>query len=174
MPLKWYVYELSDKDGVFYVGKGTGKRISDTLRDGSREKQRRSVNCKQRIVALFESEQDALDHEEQLILQYGIDNLTNINLKGNKGKEHIHVSKESFLYEWSKVHKITLYKNDNRREAFVIVAKIANILSGETACRSVVGEKVLVDLGAHLIKKLLRFSKTQPKQVKCQLITCCV
>lgn len=89
--LVYYVYELIDprSDAVFYVGKGTGKRhaehvkdakkgftgckcdlIRDILADGH------EIVCS--IVKRFESEDAAFSYEKKRIEKHGIENLTNI------------------------------------------------------------------------------------------------
>lgn len=83
---KWYVYELLTPDGdVFYVGKGSGKRIDAHEKEALKGVCSKKCNkirslpyiIKQK-VALFFNEQDAYDFETDRISHYGLNNLTNI------------------------------------------------------------------------------------------------
>ncbi len=97
---RWYVYELVDgRDGsVFYVGKGCGNRML------AHENQAKSGVCSRktskikeiwscgseilhRQVAFFWDEQAAYDHETDRIEAYGLANLTNILLGGQRAWE---------------------------------------------------------------------------------------
>jgi hypothetical protein len=90
---RWYVYELIDpRDGLaFYVGKGTGDRISAHERDAranptvcsekfSKIKDIWSVGLevKRLHVAWFRDERAAYAHEAERVGEYGLDALTNI------------------------------------------------------------------------------------------------
>jgi hypothetical protein len=83
MLYKWYVYELADpRDGsVFYVGKGSGKRIDAHEQEARRgvcsykcNKIRhlwaQNVTIQKTIVAYFNDEQAAYDHEAERIASY--------------------------------------------------------------------------------------------------------
>lgn len=91
----YYVYELIDPrtERVFYVGKGKGARIH--AHELEARKGRVSRKCDlirsieddgfsvtKRTVQTFANEQDAYDFEIDLITQYGLANLTNINPGG--------------------------------------------------------------------------------------------
>lgn len=85
----FYVYELVRPDNtVFYVGKGTGKRVKDHAREAKRNHFCHKCNVirklwnsgsdfSSRIVFRTSNEQEALDQEIKLIAKYGRDNLTN-------------------------------------------------------------------------------------------------
>ncbi len=170
--MKWYVYELSDADGVFYVGKGSGKRIKKTLCSGSKEKIQRAKDCVATIVAYFESEKESLQHEAELIGRYGIDNLTNIS--PGKGISRAKRNRDKFFSMWNLVYKNVLYQDENRQQCFVIAKNVAKTLSKEISlCRNAVEqEKVLVDLGVLVMLKLVRLPKPLPKVVLVPWITC--
>ena len=94
---KWYVYELIDpRDGEpFYVGKG----CKDRIKHHEREARKQLGVCSEKVlrikdiwsegkkvvhkfVAYFWSEQAAYDFEAELIADYTIDALSNINKSG--------------------------------------------------------------------------------------------
>lgn len=94
---RFYVYELVDpRDGaVFYVGKGQGKRVRQHVRDAARGRIGNSAKHariaailaagakpQELIVATFDDEDDALEHEADLIQRYGLENLTNMRPRG--------------------------------------------------------------------------------------------
>lgn len=96
---RWYVYALTDpRDGaVFYIGKGTGKRIHQHERDAANErtvcsKKINRIRCLQALnletgkefCAFFWDEQAAYDHETDLIEEVGLENLTNVLPGGQK------------------------------------------------------------------------------------------
>lgn len=81
---RFYVYELADSDGVFYVGKGSGRRLlthgkaSDSTNDGKLLRiQRAGQNLERRLVAFFQTSAAALRHEAERIA-VGTESLTNI------------------------------------------------------------------------------------------------
>jgi len=88
---RWYVYELVDPrtDSVFYVGKGTGKRLeqheAEARKSVCSRKTRQikdiwSAGCEvvRRKIALFWCEQSAYDAETDRIDEIGLTNLTNV------------------------------------------------------------------------------------------------
>lgn len=85
---KYYVYEwfIKDTDEVFYVGKGTGRRY---LQDKNTEflKVKNAYDCDVRIINDQLNEYDALQLEENLILQrYDEGNvLTNVQIPNGHG-----------------------------------------------------------------------------------------
>lgn len=96
---RWYVYELIDpRDlAVFYVGKGTGKRIDAHEAEAACKPQvcSRKLNkirdilqsgsaVYKRQVAFFWDEQAAYDHETVVIAEYGLAALTNVLPGGQK------------------------------------------------------------------------------------------
>lgn len=98
--LRYYVYELFDPTDqvVFYVGKGTGGRIDQHVayaKRGARGRKcdkirsilERGVSVGKRIVDRFDDENEALDCEERLIDQHGLQNLTNVLPGGKLGVE---------------------------------------------------------------------------------------
>lgn len=101
----YYVYELIDpRDLVpFYVGKGKGNRIDcheKEALDGRisrkcnkiREIKTSGLEILKRKVAMFCEEQAAYDYEEELINNYGLENLTNVLPGGSKA--YIRIMKE--------------------------------------------------------------------------------
>jgi len=89
--MKYYVYKLIDprSNTVFYVGKGSGNRAYSHARfkDGNnnfykdrliKELHEQELEPIVDIVKYFTDEQEAYDHEDMLIENIGIDNLTNI------------------------------------------------------------------------------------------------
>lgn len=83
MEAKWYVYELLDPrdDSVFYVGKGSGKRIyahEAEARSGVcsykcnkiRHLWSQNLQVKRQIVAYFWDEKAAYEHEAERIASY--------------------------------------------------------------------------------------------------------
>lgn len=96
---RWYVYELIDPRNlaVFYVGKGTGKRIDAHEAEAACKPQvcSRKLNkirdiwesggvVQKRQVALFWDEQAAYDYETEVIAEYGLAALTNVLPGGQK------------------------------------------------------------------------------------------
>lgn len=108
--MQYYVYELIDpRDGqVFYVGKGTGDRLNDHLREflragtpsGAKQERIAAIVAagmipKALIIERFEDEQAALDAEERRIEHYGIENLTNVLRKGALSSDPIRFTLET-------------------------------------------------------------------------------
>ncbi len=97
--LKHYVYELVDPmdNIVFYVGKGKDNRMYDHVKkvksnsnnqsnvnknNKIREILNRGEEVIERIHSSFETQEEALDSEMELIAYHGIENLTNVYKKG--------------------------------------------------------------------------------------------
>lgn len=93
----FYVYTLKDpKTGLdFYIGKGSGNRATDHLRESRienannrhkankiRKIQRHSGSVRVRYIATGLKEQQAFRMEKALISEVGLDNLTNIKCGG--------------------------------------------------------------------------------------------
>ncbi len=91
---RYYVYHLIDpRSGkVFYVGKGTGGRISHHERDARKlrfantEKEQliheiwdSGMSVKRKIVKRFDCESKAYQHEKSEIFRIGHENLTNVS-----------------------------------------------------------------------------------------------
>lgn len=89
--IPFYVYSLSDPIGgkPFYIGKGQGKRIDAHEKEAKkgvrgpkcdkiREIWSYGLKVKKAILKGFDSENDALEYEFQLINEIGLENLTNI------------------------------------------------------------------------------------------------
>lgn len=89
--MTYYVYELFDPrdNAVFYVGKGTRSRIDQHEREAragriSRKCERirliesLGLSVGKRKIATFDNEQEAFDHEADVIDQYGLACLTNV------------------------------------------------------------------------------------------------
>lgn len=100
--LKFYVYELTDPDNdeVFYVGKGMSNRVYTHLKKAlngdpsAKGCKIRDIlkNCKKpklNIIKQGMSESDAYNFESNLIENYGIENLTNVQSgKRNRLKDN--------------------------------------------------------------------------------------
>lgn len=108
--MSFYVYELSDPrdDSVFYVGKGKGSRINcheTEARSGRvsrkcdriREIEASGLTVGKRKVKHFADEQAAYDHEEALIAQYGLANLTNVAPGGGSSRSVVTISSDRSL-----------------------------------------------------------------------------
>ena len=96
---RWYVYELIDPrdQAVFYVGKGTGKRVDAHEAEAASQSQvcsrklnrirdiwQSGASVQKRKVAFFWDEQAAYDHETEVIAGYGLAALTNVLPGGQK------------------------------------------------------------------------------------------
>lgn len=96
---RWYVYELIDPRTreVFYVGKGTGKRVEAHEAEAASKPQvcskklnrirgiwRAGQIVERRLNAFFWDEQAAYDHETEVILSHGLETLTNVLPGGQK------------------------------------------------------------------------------------------
>jgi hypothetical protein len=96
---KWYVYELvcPITFKTFYVGKGTGDRVYSHVKEVKRNSKSMSNQAKidkiryilsqgkeviELIIEYFDNQEDAIDYEADLIVSYGVENLTNINSRG--------------------------------------------------------------------------------------------
>lgn len=90
---RFYVYILYDNDMPFYIGKGTGKRSHEHLREAKRGhachkcsrirkvwRECRDVTI--RYVYQTDAEWRAFKRERDLIAQIGIENLTNLTYGG--------------------------------------------------------------------------------------------
>jgi len=78
----WHVYELYDprNNKPFYVGKGVGRRLYNTkgINEGNSLKRKfiseirkQGLKVELKIIASYENEIDALNHEKDLIQKYG-------------------------------------------------------------------------------------------------------
>src|ERR1044072_2866013 len=68
----WHVYvDFTEKTGVFYVGKGTDRRVLDKNRNVKHNKIWNKLDGKRAIVKSFEHEVDAYRYEQMLIWKYG-------------------------------------------------------------------------------------------------------
>lgn len=98
--MKFYVYELVDpRNGeVFYVGKGQKRRLFDHEADASKGVHSRKCDMirsiwadhrevDRRIVSRHDDENEALQAEFDLIVEYGLDNLTNVLPGGIMGAQ---------------------------------------------------------------------------------------
>lgn len=86
---KFYVYTLARPvKGVFYVGKGSGPRVNEHEREAGkghkcykcyviRKVWREGGEIGKEIVFVTSNEQEALDYEKNLIMEYGIFKLVN-------------------------------------------------------------------------------------------------
>jgi hypothetical protein len=94
----FYVYDLVDpRDGsTFYVGKGTGSRKSEHVKDAMRGKKSRKCSRIRDIlaaglvvgeieVATFFDQDEAYEYEAARIAEIGLDNLTNVLPGGHGG-----------------------------------------------------------------------------------------
>jgi len=166
---KWYIYELSDENGVFYVGKGTGDRIKTTQKQGSPQKLARCENCEANIVAYFKDESDAFAEEAERITWYK--GLTNI-AKNKASRESL---AEFVLNEGRKVYPNVRFTGKFVKEREQIHKAVVNgyeKLSKEIKCHAVVNAQERVDLLAFLIRKLPRSVKPLSPKESRRLITC--
>ena len=96
---KYYVYELIHPVTmkVFYVGKGKGDRVHQHTRQVERNSSRQYNEKKTAVIReildsgmrpielitqYFDSDEEAVQHEEETIAFHGIENLTNVMKKG--------------------------------------------------------------------------------------------
>lgn len=95
--VKFYVYYLIDpRDGVvFYVGKGQGRRMykhspgsgNTVLGNKIMEILRAGLKIEYKQIFFTNDEQKALDYEDEVIVQIGLENLCNI-ISGGGGYSH--------------------------------------------------------------------------------------
>lgn len=94
---RFYVYVLSDDGTPFYVGKGSGSRVTDHEADAARghacykcnkirKMWREGREVQKSIVLRTDDETEAYRHEAKLITHIGLGQLTN-NLPGDYGVE---------------------------------------------------------------------------------------
>lgn len=124
MSARWYVYTLVDPrcGSVFYVGKGCGSRIDRhereaRLKDASTKKLNKirsiweaGAEIEKTKVAYFWEEQDAYDHETDLIASIGLANLTNIHPGGQRAFDRRMVERREREEREAPLH-ITLAKS---------------------------------------------------------------
>ncbi len=97
--MSYYVYELADPrtNQVFYVGKGKGARINaheaearkgiaSPKCDRIRQIEAEGLGVVKRKVAHFSDEQEAFDYEAELVCQYGLENLANLQHGGGAAR----------------------------------------------------------------------------------------
>lgn len=151
---KWYVYELADPiTGLaFYIGKGSGNRMYAHQREA--EKGVCSKKCNKirslisrhgkidiRQVALFKEEQDAYDHETDVIAFYGLESLTNIMPGGQVAWDRRKVERKSRAQQKSLTLAQVLSNHMYERiyEHFAHWFRLGLHLSGEKVKASVPG-----------------------------------
>lgn len=156
---KWYVYELSDSDGVFYVGKGSGDRIRTTRLCGNQAKISRAASCCANIVAYFKHEEDALSHEVDRISWYtGLTNVTH-------NERDFSAIQKQLDEDWSRLYKSVIFMGDMKDEYTQIHKAVCDgyeKISKDIRCRAGVNVRARADLLAHLIKKLPRCKEPLP------------
>lgn len=113
----YYVYLLVDPRDqvVFYVGKGQGNRIDQHEKDAiskaglNREKESKireimesGYNVIKIIVKTFQKEQEAYDFEEEQVIIYGLENLTNMKAGGGTARDSfsLHVMRDLVECLW--------------------------------------------------------------------------
>lgn len=98
----FYVYEWYNIDTgyIFYVGKGTKKRVySKTSRNKLFLEYLKNNNCKYRIIKTFSNEKDALKFENKRILELKQNNMCSCNLdNGGTGGCHFSWTPEMKKY----------------------------------------------------------------------------
>lgn len=164
---KWYIYELSDDDGVFYVGKGSGNRIETTQKEGSPQKLARCRGCTANIVAYFKEESEAFAEEAERMTWY--DNLTNIA----QNKTSRAALADFVLNEGRKVYPNVRFTGKFAKEMAQIHKAVLDgyeKLSKEIKCHAAVNAQGRADLLASLIRKLPRSAKPLSQKESRRLI----
>ena len=103
----YYVYYLIDPrdKSIFYVGKGTGNRISQHVEDAKkgisgpkcdviRDILDDGLKVKEKIIKKFKSEDLAYEYEKDQIEKIGLENLTNIAPGGRKITSEIYYQRK--------------------------------------------------------------------------------
>ena len=81
-----YLHKRKDNNSVFYIGKGRNSRAyQKTYRNKEWQSIVNSVGFYNEFAQKYLSEEEAFKLERDLIKQYGINNLANINLGGDGG-----------------------------------------------------------------------------------------
>lgn len=105
----YYVYELIDPRNmkVFYVGKGKGNRAYEHTKKVKRNSLYKSNKAKNEliqeilhsgnkpieiIIERYATDQEAVEHEADLISEYGLQNLTNVQ---SRGSVYVYYDKEN-------------------------------------------------------------------------------
>ena len=156
---QFYTYaHYKPTGGIFYIGKGTGKRAHSLVGRNPHWKQivKKYGNPYVKILANWDTEQEAFDHEKLLISCFrkmGI-NLANITNggDGNFGFKHSDVTKEKIskthfgkkLSE-SKKTAIGIAKMGNKNPSFKGAIISTNILTGNQ--QTFIGAKELHNFG---------------------------
>lgn len=158
---KWYVYELSDAEGVFYVGKGSGLRIVHTRSEGGPRKLFRAKDCTATIIAYFKSQADALEYEKERMLEY--EGLTNVS--GYRGCLSLEKIQEHTRYLSSCVFKSVFYTHPEYGPMREWAFDMFEICSERILkCHEVGLARELVGLLEFVTAKLLRCSQPLTEQ----------
>lgn len=96
--LKYYVYTLHKPDGkVFYVGKGSGKRIKQTIHRAKDNPYKYNTIKKYGFVSsiygFYKTEDEAFKNEVDLINSIGLENLTNYIKGGSQPPQNQHLKR---------------------------------------------------------------------------------